>query len=439
MINKLLRHRSVQALLSSTIAGNTGVLTIGIAIQILLQAIYFILVTRTMGAPSYGAFISVSAMAGIVAAFSGWGSDQLLIRTVANAPAEFPRAFGQALIYFLVSAPALTVAAILVFPFLADPSIPWTAILLIVLSEVIFARANTLAVNCFQAFERGRDMASLGILLYAFRAIAALIWSRTTNDTSPLSWAWFYMGGSLLAGGVSMFLVLQRLDRPVWRVRWREWKEGGFFALQVGSFLGFRDIDKPLVVALSGLPQAGLYAAAFRIADVFAVPVRALIYSTYVRFFQHGARGTRGSFTFALKLLPVGLALGFFAGIGIAITSSFAVLVLGSNYHGVGPVMLWLMPLPLLYALYYIGADALVSGGHIGYRTLMQLLLPALDVGMCALLVPRYGAIGAAVAATCTHTALVAVLWTSLYFLAREEAAADPTPVTATIPSPARR
>jgi O-antigen/teichoic acid export membrane protein len=437
MINKLLRRIRVTALLNSTIAGNTGVMTVGIAIQILLQAVYFILVTRTMGARSYGAFVSVSAMGSIVAAFSGWGGDQLLIRTVSNARDQFPRALGQALIYFSISAPVLTIAAVLVFPFLADPSIPWTAILLIVLSEVVFARVNYLAVNCFQAFERGRDMASVGILLYALRAAAALIWSSTTADPSPLSWAWFYMGASLLAAGFSMVLIFRRLDRPVWQVRWRDWKDGGFFALQMGSFIGFRDIDKPLVVAWSGLSQAGLYAAAFRVSDVLAVPVRALIYSTYVRFFQHGARGTRGSFAFALDLLPVGAALGFIAGIGIAAASVVALWVLGPNYHGVGPVLLLLTPLPLLYALYYIGADALITSGHIGYRTLVQLLLPVLDVGLCSVLVPRYGAAGAAVAAICTHTALVAILWASLYFLAREEAAA--APVTATIRSPARR
>ena len=175
------------------------------------------------------------------------------------------------------------------------------------------------------------------------------------------------------------------------------------------------------------MPEAGLYAAAFRIADVLAVPVRALMYSTYVRFFQRGALGTRGSFDFALRLLPVGLALGAAAGIGVAISSTVATLVIGHNYAGVGPVLLLLSPLPLLYALYYIGADAMISGGHIGYRTLIQLLLPLVDVALCALLVPRYGAAGAAVAADCTHLVLVVILWGSLFYLARDVPAEKPT------------
>ena len=126
-----------------------------------------------MGARSYGAFVSVSALAAIVAAFSVWGADQLLIRTVANDQKAFPRAFGEALIYFLVTAPVFTVAAAIGFRFLIDAEISWTTIALVAVTEIIFARANYFAVNCFQAFERGRDMAMLGILLYAARVIAA--------------------------------------------------------------------------------------------------------------------------------------------------------------------------------------------------------------------------------------------------------------------------
>src|SRR6185312_7237090 len=118
----------------------------------------------------------------------------------------------------------------------------------------------------------------------------------------------------------------------------------------------------------------------------------------------------RGSLAFARSLLPVGAVLGGCAGIGVAVSSTFATYVIGHNYVGVGPVLLLLSPLPLLYALYYLGADALITGGHIGYRTLIQLMLPLVDVSLCAVLVPRYGAAGAALAATCTHIVLVSVL-----------------------------
>jgi O-antigen/teichoic acid export membrane protein len=426
MINKFLPRR-LPAWSRSRIAGNTGVMTVGIAVQIVLQGVAFILVTRLMGARAYGAFISVAALANILGAFAGWGGDQLLIRTVARARVDFAPALGTGLAYLLTTTPVVALLAVLVIPPLIDARVPWLVILLVVLADVVFARMNTFAVNCFQAFERGRDMARLGIVLYLARAVGAVIWGLATADHGPLSWAWFYLASSMAAGGFGMVQVFRLLGRPVWRIDWGQWREGGFFALQMGSFLGFRDIDKPVVVALSSLSQTGLYAAAFRIADVAAVPVRALMFSTYVRFFQHGTTGTRGSFAFAKSLLPAGLAIGFVAGTGLALASTFASAILGANYDGVGTVLLILSPLPLLYALYYIGADALVSGGHVGYRTLIQLLLPALDIGLCIAFVPRYGAAGAAVAACLTHAALVLATWASAVRLARTEAVADPT------------
>jgi len=150
--------------------------------------------------------------------------------------------------------------------------------------------------------------------------------------------------------------------------------------------------------------------------------VRALMYSTYVRFFRAGVHGTRGSLAFARKLVPVGLALGGLAGIGVALSSTFASYILGAaQYGGIGVPLLILTPLPILYALYYIGADALISGGHVGYRTAIQLGLPVVDIGLCVLLVPRYGAVGAAMAATLTHMVLVGIVWTSATIIARDE------------------
>src|SRR6185312_15439286 len=86
------------------------------------------------------------------------------------------------------------------------------------------------------------------------------------------------------------------------------------------------------------------------------------------------------------------------------------------------------------YTRYYLGADALITGGHIGYRTLIQLMLPLVDVSLCAVLVPRYGAAGAALAATCTHIVLVSVLWTTLHILAREPLHAPPQGTATALP-----
>jgi O-antigen/teichoic acid export membrane protein len=203
-------------------------------------------------------------------------------------------------------------------------------------------------------------------------------------------------------------------------LRWSDWRDGGFFALQTASLSSFRDLDKPVVLALSSLSQAGLYAAAFRIADVAAVPVRALMVATYVRFFQHGIQGPRGSFAFACRIAPVGLALGVLVGIGVAAGSLIAPAILGTNYAGIGRVLLLLAPLPALYALYYIGADTLVSSGHIGFRTSLQLLMPVMDIGICTQLVPSYGATGAALAAILTHLVAVATVWSTAALLARD-------------------
>jgi len=70
-----------------------------------------------------------------------------------------------------------------------------------------------------------------------------------------------------------------------------------------------------------------------------------------------------------------------------------------------------LVPLPIVVAIYYLGADVLISSGHAALRTLTQLAMPPVNIGLCAILVPSHGAEGAAMAALMTNSVLAVAVW----------------------------
>jgi O-antigen/teichoic acid export membrane protein len=135
------------------------------------------------------------------------------------------------------------------------------------------------------------------------------------------------------------------------------------------------------------------------------------MFAAYVRFFQHGAAGARGSLGFARRLLPIGVALGIATGIALAIVAPALPSIIGHAYAGTERIVWILAILPFLYAFYYIGADTLVSSGHIGTRTTIQLVVLALQVALCFWLAPRFGAIGVACASVAVHVVLAALSW----------------------------
>jgi O-antigen/teichoic acid export membrane protein len=401
----------IRRALRSRLVGSTAIMTVGMTLRLFLQMLSFIIVAGSMGAGEFGAFVSVAALVNIIGAFSGWGSDQLLVRRVARMRSELPKALGSALIYLGISGPPLALLSFLLVPWLVDPSISWRIVLFVAASDIIFARLNNYAAASYQAVDRpwGTAWTSLGFT--GVRVVAALIWVSVTPDHRAVSWATYYFVGSLLAALVSLWRVCRDLGYPVWQVRWSEWRDGLHFSLQMASFAAFGNTDKPVIAALSNLSTAGLYAAGFRNVDAASVPVRALMYSTYAKFFQVGAAGPKASLTLAVRLLPVGIGLGAIGSLGVAVVAPFAPQVLGHSYAGTQTVMLLLVPLPVLVAIYYLGADVLISSGYAVIRTLAQIAMPPVNIAFCAMLVPTHGAEGAALAALLTNSVLAVAVW----------------------------
>src|SRR5206468_357413 len=162
---------------------------------------------------------------------------------------------------------------------------------------------------------------------------------------------------------------------------------------QTASQAAFGNTDKPVIAALSNLTTAGIYAAASRIVVAAAIPVSALLYSAYVRFFQVGLSGARASTSLAIRLLPLGISLGAIGTIATLVLAPLAPYVLGRSYIGTDSSLMLLAPLPIVRAVYSLGLDVLVSVGRTGMRTVAQIAMPPVNILLCWLLVPSHGAV----------------------------------------------
>lgn len=421
----------IRRYLQSRLTGSTAIMTVGMGLRLLLQMLSFVIVAGSMGAREFGAFVSVAALVGIASAFAGWGGDQLIVRRVARAPSELPKAFGSALIFLGISGPPLALLSFALVPWLVDSSIPWQIVICVAVSDILFQRINNFAAAGYQAVDRPFGTVWTNVGFTAARVAAAGLWVALAPTHHALSWAVYYMSAAALAGTISFWRVCRDLGYPVWQVAWADWRDGFHFALQMASYAAFGNTDKPVIAALSNLSTAGLYAAAFRVTDAAIVPVRALMYSTYARFFQVGVAGPQASLKLAVKLLPVGIALGVLGSLGIVAAAPIAPYILGRSYEGTATIMWILAPLPVLYAIYYLGADVLISSGHAALRTLTQIAMPPVNIVLCVFLVPAHGAKGAAVAALLTHIILAVAAWIAAGVVSSRAAAAAAAPISA--------
>lgn len=395
-------------------------MAMGNSLRLVVGAASLVVVASAMEAAEFGSFATAVASVAPLAAFSGWGADRLIVRNVSRDPATFRGSLGTALVFLAISAPCLVIVAVSCIPLVAGSWVSYLLVMLVAVSDIGFASLNGICAATFQARSHAAGTAWLNIEFSAARLLAAGLWLLSTDDHTATSWAWFYCAGSAVAGSASVVQVIRRLGRPSYEIRWSEWKDGFHFSLQMASFVGFRQIDRPVIGHLGGLPAVGIYSAAFRLADAAAMPVQSIMYATYGKFFEVGAAGPHQSLRFALRLLPIAAGAGLCSGTVIAALAPFAPQLLGPSYAGTEDVLLLLSGLPLLYAFYYVGADVLVASDHVFARTAIQLAMPLVSITMCFLLVPPYHAVGAALGALATHIVLAISAWSAVLYIARK-------------------
>jgi O-antigen/teichoic acid export membrane protein len=418
-----------ESISGSRLFASMSIITIAMAARLALRIIVFGIVATSMGAEQFGAYATVSALVTFFCAFSGWGGDQLLFRRVGRARAELPRAMATNLVFLALSAPPLILLAVVLIPFAVDRSIPWLLILFISISDIGLFQVNGIAADCYQAVGRPMGTLWLTVGFGTVRVVAAVLWIHFASHHDALSWSYYYLAVSVIASVASLWLLPRGLCAPDWKIAWHDWRDGFHFALQAASQSAFGSTDKPVIAALSNLETAGLYAAATRIVGAAGIPVSALLYSAYVRFYEVGVSGPRSSARLAVRLLPIGIALGAVGAIAILLLAPFAPHVLGSSYIGTDTALFILAPLPILSLIQSLGLDIVISIGRTGLRTLAQLAMPPINILLCCLLVPSHGATGAALAAVATRVILAIAAWVIVAVLVRRETASSSAPI----------
>lgn len=409
---------------SSLLARNTLWMSAGHGARLVIQAIYFVLIARSLGAEGYGTFIGMVSLALILAPFSSLGTGNLIVKNVSRDPAVFERYWGNSLMMTLISGSLLTGVVLLIYPYVLPSSVSLPLVLCVTVAEVFFTRILDNGRLAFQAFQQLKQTAQLQVILSSSRLVAALGLSLLSASPTPVEWGMLYLLATALSACAGFVLVHRKLGkpRPNLRALVPEIKEGFYFSFSLSSQALHNDMDKTLLSRLSTLQDAGIYAAAYRIIDVSFTPVWGLMGAAYARFFQHGTAGLAGSVGFARRLLPVAGAYALLAGIALYLMAPLLPYVLGDDYQEAGTAIRWLALLPFLRAVQVLVADTLTGAGFQGIRSGVQGLVALLNILANLALIPLYSWRAAAVVGVVSEALLALGLWIAvLYIRGREQ------------------
>jgi len=178
----------MKSLSGSTLARNTSWMLVGLGLKLVIQAAYFTVIARSLGAEHYGAFVGVVGLVGILSPFGTLGSGNLLVKNVARDPRKFRTNFGLALLTTISVSSILFLLVVLISRYFLPATIPVTLAILVAASDLFGTSITVLCGHAFVAFELLKWTASINTLLSALRLGAALILIALFHNPSALQW-----------------------------------------------------------------------------------------------------------------------------------------------------------------------------------------------------------------------------------------------------------
>ena len=410
-------------LFQSSLARDTLWMLISKLFNVVMQAAYFVIVARLLGKENYGSFIVITATASLIFPFVPMGSEHLLVKNVSTNKASFSTYWGNGLALLTANGTLFTVILLLLSPLLFPQDVPWGAILLILLSDLICLALLDLGFKSLIAVNMVDKTAQLGILSTCSKLLAALSMGVFFTKPSVATWSYLYFCSSVIMALVTILLVNKMIGypKPLLSELKSNLTQGLYFSISTSANNINANLDKSMLGKLSSVGAAGIYGSAYRFIDVGNVPLLALFGATYTRFFQHGASGIKGSLKFAKGLLPILVTYAIASIVGYLILAPFIPIILGEEYREAVEALLWLSPLPAIATFQYLAADALTGSGHQKARSVVQVSAAIVNVSLNIWLIPQYSWKGAACATLISDSLRLICLWLIVFLLYRQQ------------------
>jgi len=410
-----------QRLQRSSIAKNTLWMLGGNGLKLVIQAVYFILIARSLEPAQYGAFVAVVAIAAIVSPFVGLGTSNLMIRNTSHDPESFSRSWGNGLLITFVSGAAALIL-VLSCGFLLPAGLHWSVLFLVSAADLVFGSIVAFCGFAFAAGNRFAATAQLNMWSSLSRLLGLGILIAFMKHPNVEAWAAVYMVATFATAAAALGWGLIVLKKPTLQTNliWLELKEGVFFSVGLSAQTIYNDIDKTMLAKLGDLSATGIYGAAYRIIDVSLVPLRSILAAANPGFFRAGhLGGIRETRRFMRPLLLKTLAYAMLATVGLLVFAPVVPHILGNQYARSVSALRWLAVLPMIKTVHSFFADALTGAGHQRLRTMIQIGVALFNVLINLWIIPAYSWLGAAWSSIASDAALLFLLGVAIAALSR--------------------
>lgn len=401
----------------------------GNGLRLALQAIYFVLIARSLGPDQYGAFVAAVAIAAVLSPFVGLGTSNLLMRNAARDRSLFSESWGNGLLVTFTTG-ALGVGVVLVLRHWLSSHIGTTVLLLIAVADLVFGRITDLCGFAFGALERFGATAHINVWISLSRVVGLGAMLVMAPHPSVEAWAVVYLATAAVTTVASAVWAIGSLGMPTLGMRRlvHELGEGIYFSVGFSAQTIYNDIDKTMLAKLGALEATGIYGAAYRLIDVSTVPLRSILSAVNPGSFRAGCGGIDQSLAYMRPLMIKAFLYSLCVMAALVICAPALPHVLGAEFKDAASALRWLAVLPVLRSVHLFLADALTGAGYQRMRSIVQAIVAMVNVMINIWIIPLYSWRGAAWSSIACDALLALVLGTAAFHLVKaQHAAIEPT------------
>jgi O-antigen/teichoic acid export membrane protein len=388
--------------------------------MMVLQALQFFLLARVLGAESFGRVAAVNALLTLALPFTDLGFGSLMQMRTARDPQAAPRELGTAVAVSTVGGAVLILVLYVVAPWVYESNAVCTLVLLQGAAELIGFRLVTLCNQLYLALENTFAAGFVNSLIAASRvvAIGCLV---VYPDDGAIPWA---IGTALLSwvlAGVTLVRVVRRVGgfAPSFTHARNQATHAVHFALSGMARSLFADTDKVLLGRYASPAALGVYVAAYRIVAMGLMPVRSLFQATSAASARSGAGGLDAALGVSHRLLRFALPFSAVAAVGLIAGAGLLPVLLGNSYQDAVEPLRILSAVLVVQTFQQAHTAALNGAGLQRAGARLQLVALAIYALLSFLVIPRYGALGAATACVAGESLLALFVYATVRYMRR--------------------
>ncbi len=373
---------------------NMSAFGIASAVGQFMMMLFTFLLARHVGPENYGFYISSFSLLFLTSIIFNNGLDTWLLNRKSDS-LKLHKDYSQILMIKFLGG-LLWVAIIVIFAPLIRPDL-YIRTLLIINAVDIWTDAillTSLAVLNIQGKVKQYALLMVSSRTFKLLSLIVLIWLGSEDVIA------FALGRALISFLVALIVVCKLKPKfipVIWSELFDKVKSARYFALSEFLATIYMQIDITLLNLMVGSLQVGIYSPASNMVNaIFVLPNAIYLYTLppLTRYYHDDHQHFK-EFSKRINLLTAVLGI-VLSGAIFVLGGWFIVKFLGPEYTETSKIITLLSPILLMKSLEFGFASVIVAGGQQKKRILPQIIASIVNILFNIILIPRFGAVGAA-------------------------------------------